>query len=146
MRASTFFQRVEKERLKTLIRRVAPVFLAVCFSAAWLAGCGAGPGDEALTKNCYMELVDWHVAGLWVINSPVAWVRVANYNHVPVKDITFEYTTYDYENKELNRDTYTIEGSVAPGSVKNFIELYLGVVDLNSQKLSVKLVSVKKED
>jgi len=107
-----------------------------------IAGCSEPAGDPALTKNTYMELVDWHVSGLWVINSPVAWVRVANYNGVAVKDITFQYNTYDYDNTPLDQGTYTIEGTVPPGQMRNFIELYLGIVSLHSQKLNVKLLSV----
>jgi len=120
------------------------MLLPVVLVAASLLGCGAPPADLALTKNTYLEMVDWHVTGFWVINAPVVWVRVANYNNVPIKEITFEYDTYDYANKHLTHDTYTIpDSSVAPGSMKNFIEQYLGLVDLNSQKLSVKLVSVQ---
>jgi hypothetical protein len=127
-----------------LIPRKFALLLSVLLTAASLLGCGAQPADMALTKNTYLEMVDWHVTGFWVINSPVVWVRVANYNNVPIKEITFDYDTYDYANKHLTHDTYTIpESSVAPGSMKNFIEQYLGLIDLNSQKLSVKLVSVQ---
>ena len=119
--------------------------LALLISATVLSGCGVEPGDPSLTKNTYIELVDWHVSGLWVINSPVAWVRVANYNNVPIKEITFQYNTYDYQNKPLDQGTYTVDGVVPPGNVKNFIELYLGLVNLDSQKLNVKLLSVKRD-
>jgi hypothetical protein len=115
-----------------------------------MAGCGAPAGDPALTKNVYLELVDWHVAGLWVINSPVAWVRVANYNQVPVKDITFQYNTYDDDGTPLDQGTYTLTDSdgnssvVKAGSMKNFIEQYLGTVNLHSMKLRLKLLSVNQ--
>jgi len=123
-------------------------FWAVClFCCFLLCGCGAAlGGDSELTKNTYMELVDWHVSGLWVINSPVAWIRVANYNMVPIKNVTFQYNTYDSDGTPLDQGTYTIEEPVAPRSTHNFIELYLGVVNLHSDKLSVKLLSVSRAD
>jgi hypothetical protein len=107
-----------------------------------LAACGGPQGNEALTKNTYIELVDWHISGLWVINAPVAWVRVKNYNNVPIKDVTFQYSTFDFDGSLLDQANYTCEGEVPPGQVKNFIEQYLGLVNLRSQKLMVKLVSV----
>jgi hypothetical protein len=113
-----------------------------------LAGCGVimAPEEQALTANTRITLMDWHVAGFWVINSPVAWVRVMNYNDVPIKEITFEYRTFDDGGKPLDKGTFTIEGSVAPRSMKNFIELYLGIVDLYSQRLDIRLLSVKRAD
>jgi hypothetical protein len=109
-----------------------------------LAGCEFhSPDEERLTANTQIALMDWHVAGFWVINSPVAWIRVANYNQVPIKEITFQYQTFTEDGRPLNKGTFTIEGTVAPRSMKNFIELYLGIVDLYSQRLDVKLLSVK---
>ncbi len=99
-------------------------------------------GDPNLTKNTYIELVDWHVSGLMVINSPVAWIRVINYNHVPIKDIEFKYITYDGAGEKLNEGTYTLEGTVPPQGLKNFIEQYLGLVDVHSERLTVELKSV----
>jgi hypothetical protein len=122
--------------------RTGSVIATMLFVVLAIVGCGEPAGDPTLTKSTYMELVDWHVSGLWVINSPVAWVRVANYNGVPVKDITFQYNTYDFDNTPLDQGTYTIEGVVPPGQMRNFIELYLGIVSLHSQKLSLKLLSV----
>jgi hypothetical protein len=118
--------------------------LAICLlSSVMLNGCSTESGDAALTSKVVFELVDWHISGFWVINCPVAWVRIANYNTVPIKNITFEYDTFDVDGKFLDRGTYTIpEGEVEPGGVKNFIEQYLGLVSLPSDKLSVKLVSV----
>jgi len=112
------------------------------FACVGLSGCSAEGGDSALTSHIAFELVDWHVSGFWVINCPVAWVRVANYNAVPVKNVTFQYDTYDVDGVHLDRGTYTVEETVDPGAVRNFIELYLGLVSLHSDKLSVKLVSV----
>ena len=109
-----------------------------------LFGCEFhGPDEQALMTRTQIVLMDWHIAGFWVINSPVAWVRVLNYNTVPIKDITFQYQTFTDEGRPLNKGTFTIEGTVAPGSVKNFAELYLGIVDLYSQRLDIKLLSVK---
>lgn len=111
-----------------------------------LTGCHGSKGDPSLTHNTYLELVDWHIAGLWVINCPVAWVRVANYNPVPIKNITFKYWTYDEVGHQVSDGTFTIEDNVAPGTVRNFIEQYLGIVDLHSDKLSIKLLHVDHGD
>jgi len=118
------------------------MLVVACLMICSLAACGGPAGDEALTKNTYIELVDWHIAGLWVINSPVAWVRVKNYNNVPIKDVTLQYSTFDSDGSLLDRSDYTMEGTVPPGQVKNFIEQYLGIVKLQSQNLSIKLLSV----
>lgn len=110
-----------------------------------LVGCGHVEHKAAeLTRHTGMELMDWHIAGLWVINSPVVWVRVTNYNAEPIKEITFQYNTYDVNGKPLNEGTYTIEGTVQPHQTKNFIELYVGLVDLYSEHLSLRLKSVEK--
>ena len=99
-------------------------------------------GDPELTKNTHIELVDWHVSGFWVINCPVAWIRVVNYNHVPIKDVEFKYITYDAAGQKLNEGVYTIEGTVPAQGLKNFIEQYIGLVDLQTQSLSIELKSV----
>jgi len=92
-----------------------------------------------------MVLVDWHISGLGIINSPVAWVRITNYNTVPIEDIVLSYATYDYDGKQLNEGTCPIiDGKVPAGQAKDFIELYLGLVDINSEQLSVQLQSVKR--
>jgi len=106
------------------------------------SSCSTEVGDKGLTERTYVELVDWHISGLWVINCPVAWVRVKNYNSVPITNIKFQYNTYDGEGNPLDQDTYILEESVPPGGVRNFIELYLGLVSLHSEKLSIKLLSV----
>ena len=112
-------------------------------------GCGpVEPNDAELTKNVKLELVDWHISGLMVINSPVAWVRVSNYNPVSIKDITFEYDTFDAEGLPLDKGIFTIQDSVYhtvyPGEVRDFIELYLGLVNVRTEALRVKLLSVKR--
>lgn len=114
------------------------------FSCVGLTGCAAVGGDNELTSHTRFELVDWHISGLWVINCPVAWVRVKNYNPVPIKNITFQYDTYDVDGNHLDQGTYTVEDTVDPGAVRNFIEQYLGLVNLHSDKLSVKLISVDR--
>lgn len=122
-------------------------FAVCCLSSFLLAGCGAvGSGDQALSSQTYFELVDWHISGLWVINCPVAWIRIKNFNNVAIKDITFQYNTYDFDGTPLDQGTYTIEGSVPASSVKNFPELYIGLVNLHSDKLSCKLLSVQKDE
>lgn len=125
---------------------VRPAFsaLILLFPLLLLGGCG-GPelhADAALTRNVRLELVDWHIVGLWVINCPCCWFRVENYNDVPIKNVTFRYKTYGYNGELLTTGTYTMEGEVAPGRAKNFIEQYIGLVDLESDMLSVELVSV----
>ncbi len=110
-----------------------------------LVGCGdQGSDGTLLTQNTKVVLMDWHIAGLWVINCPVVWVRVYNYNPVPIKEITFEYSTYTDDGRALDTGTFTIEGSVDPHNSKNFVELYVGLVDLYSQRLNIKLLSVKR--
>ena len=135
---------VENYKLSLQARKCSLISMLVvaCLMICSLAACGGPAGDEALTKNTYIELVDWHIAGLWVINSPVAWVRVKNYNNVPIKDVTLQYSTFDSDGSLLDRSDYTMEGTVPPGQVKNFIEQYLGIVKLQSQNLSIKLLSV----
>lgn len=123
--------------------------LAALFLTLSLSSCGTpAAGDQELTKRTYLELVDWHISGFWVINSPVAWVRVANYNQVPITDITFQYNTFNAEGKPLDQGTFTVpdEQVVAPGSSKSFIELYLGFVSLHTEKLSIKLLSVRRAE
>lgn len=101
------------------------------------------PESNYLTSNTKLDLVDWHICGLWVINSPVVWFRVTNYNSVPIHDVTLEYKTFTEDGRELNTGSYTIEGEIPPGTTKNFIEQYIGLVDLYTEKLSVKLSSVR---
>ncbi len=98
--------------------------------------------DPELSKHVRVELIDWHVAGLWVVNSPVAWIRVTNYNYVPIENILISYETFDEDGNRLNKADYLIEEEVKPNQAKNFIEQYLGLVDLYSQKLKISLVSV----
>lgn len=92
--------------------------------------------------------MDWHVSGLWVINCPVAWIKVKNYNPVPIHDIKLRYETFDTHGRPLDSGEFTIEGTVPacygtiPGT-KDFIELYLGLVDLYSERLTCKLISVR---
>ncbi len=111
-----------------------------------VTGCTAEAGDSALTANTRIELVDWHISGLWVINCPVCWIRVANYNTVPIKDVTVTYDTYDFDSKPLDHGTYTLDGEVGPGQVKNFIEQYVGIVGVESDKISVHLSTVHPGD
>lgn len=119
--------------------------LACLTSLLILSSCDAiDPESEALTQNVALELVDWHISGLWVINSPVAWIRVTNYNQVPIHEITLDYETAATDGRPLDHGSFTIEGSVGPCTSKNFVELYLGLVDLYSERLSIKLRSVHR--
>ena len=134
----------------TRYSRFKPASFVLLFAALFLtfslSSCGVAPaGDPELNKRTYLELVDWHISGFWVINSPVAWVRVANYNQVPITDITLQYNTFDADGKPLDEGTFTVPDGqvVAPGATHNFIELYLGFVSLHTEKLSIKLLSVR---
>lgn len=133
--------------LMRALKRVLPPTIALAGIIAFASGCAEDtPGDMALTHNTRVELVDWHIAGLWVINSPVCWFRVYNYNNVPITAITISYVTYDFDGKPLDKGTYTIEGddaTVGPRQVHNYIEKYVGLVSLESDKISTQLVSVK---
>jgi hypothetical protein len=140
-------QNLSKLGGKSFTAKVLPIFLSLCFAMTLTSCAQQTPEDVELAKHTNLELVDWHISGLWVINSPVAWIRVTNYNNVPIHEITFEYKAANLDGQELSRGTYTIEGTVQPnGTTKNFIEQYLGLVDLYTEKLSVKLISVKKVD
>ena len=104
--------------------------------------------DPELSKNVRVELLDWHVSGLWVINSPVCWFKVENYNNVPITDITISYETFDFEGKSLDKGTYTLLDAGEPyvvqaNSPKNCVEQYIGIVSLESDKLSCKLKGVR---
>lgn len=132
---------------KLLLRTKTPyVTVVALFSFAVsiaLAGCSQEVADPNLFKNTSLQLVDWHISGLWVINCPVAWLRVKNYNTRPIKDIVVQYKTYTIDGVPLNEGTCPLlEYTLQPGEMHNFIETYLGVVDLASEKLSVKLLSV----
>ena len=134
-------------RTRFFARRGWAAAAALLIALSPLHGCTEGLGDTGLTQKTYLELVDWHIAGLWVINCPVAWFRVANYNNVPIKEVTLQYDTYDWDGRHLDTGRHTIpDSSVPPGQVKNFIEQYLGLVDLHSERLTVKLISVEKGD
>ena len=138
-------------RMRFFARRGLALAAALFLAVAPLTSCSEGPGDAELASKVAVELVDWHVAGLWVINCPVAWVRVANYNQVPIKEITVQYDTYDYDGRHLDTGRTTLSdsaygGGVHPGQVKNFIEQYFGLIDLHSERLTVKLISVEKGD
>jgi hypothetical protein len=130
-------------RSKAVLRAVLTAILATA-AACCLSACETTGGDPQLTGNTRVELVDWHITGLMVINCPVAWVRVANYNNVPIKDVLIQYNTYDEHGTPLDQATYVIEGEIGPGNIKNFIEQYLGLVNVHSERLSIKLISVKR--
>ena len=122
-----------------------PVSTLAVLAAFTLANCGGLRSETGgATTNTQLSLVDWHISGLWVINSPVAWLKVTNYNSVPIHDIELEYQTFDNTGKPLDKGTFTLEGTVAPHTTKNFIEQYLGLVDLYTEQLKVRLVSVKE--
>jgi len=133
---------------RTLV--IVAVLLIGYIGLKMFLGSFKGPGDPELTKNVHLELVDWHIVGLWVINSPCCWVRVANYNNVPVRNVKIRYKTFGYRGEQLTEGTYYLSGAtpadatVKAGSMKNFIEQYIGLVDLESDMLSIELVSVER--
>lgn len=114
--------------------------------ATMVGGCSVElSGDPHLSKNVYVELVDWHISGLWIINTPVCWIRVVNYNPVPIKDVKIRFRTFGYNGQVVSTGTYVLEGTIGPGSVRNFMEQSVGVVDLESDMLAVELDSVQKD-
>lgn len=80
----------------------ATVVVLLCISMQF-ANAGFRQESQVASANTRLELIDWHVSGLWVINSPVAWVKVTNYNNVPIHEITMEYQTFDTNGKPLDR-------------------------------------------
>ncbi len=140
------FEGISKLNKKKLIG-ILSVFLVLVWVSTSFLGCHRpDPDSDQLCRNIQLELVDWHICGLWVINAPVAWVRVRNLNNVPVKEITFEYRTYAADGRPLDRGTFTLEGTAHPHVTKNFIELYLGLVDLYTERLSIKLLSAARAE
>ena len=119
--------------------------LTVISCCVLLCRCGPVEGDPALTANTRVQLMDWHISGFWVINCPVAWVRVINYNPVPIKNVLIRYQTYDADGVPLDVDNFVIDGTVGPGETRNFIELYFGLVSLYTERLSIKLISVQRD-
>lgn len=102
-------------------------------------------GNPDLAKNVHVELVDWHISGLLIFNCPVCWIRVVNYNNVPIKDVRVKYKTFGYDGQLLSEGKYTMDGVVGPRSVKNFVEQTVGIVDLESDMLSIELDAVHQE-
>src|ERR1700729_1605398 len=87
-------------RPPVVLRLLAPVIALMFMLPITISGCSPELLlDPELSKNVRIELVDWHVSGLWVINSPVCWFRVYNYNAKPITDITINYETFDFEGK-----------------------------------------------
>jgi hypothetical protein len=121
--------------------------LLIVASGLTFFGCSSNeePPDQLLSSNVRCELVDWHPAGAFgLIRCPIAWIRITNYNNVPIKHVKIQFATYDIGGELLNKDVYEIEGEVAPGSVQNFTEQYLGLVNTHSEKLGVTLASVDR--
>ncbi len=120
------------------------------FLCLLIIGCTSGCIDnnvassqDKLTKNVTVQLVDWHIIGLWVVNCPSAWVCVNNYNNVGIKNITIRYKTYGYQRQVLDTGLCTIEQKVPAGGMKNFTEQALGLVNIESDMLSIELVKVE---
>lgn len=138
---------------KRLLSSTLSVVLVAVLSLIGLTGCGLPAGDPELTKNVKIDLVDWHIVGLWVINCPCCWIRVTNYNSVPITNICFKYTTYGYDGEMLTEGYYTMDKDddvVQPygayANPKNFIEQFIGLVDLESDMLKIELVSVSPKE
>jgi len=143
------FAPLKQHKLFRLARLLLPI-VAVCLILP-LTTTACTPElmlDPELTKNVRVELLDWHVSGLWVINSPVCWFKVYNYNNVPITDITVTYQTFDFDGKVLDKGTYTLLDAGEPAVVqanspKNCVEQYVGIVSLESDKLSTALKGVR---
>lgn len=103
------------------------------------------PSKDRYTKNVEIKLEDWHIIGLWVLNCPSAWIRVVNKNSVPIKNITIRYKTYGYKKEVLDTGICTIEQRVEAGCTKNFTEQALGLVNLESDMLSIELIKVERD-
>lgn len=134
----------------TLYRGTAIAFAGVTalflLLGSLTTGCSMeSMGNRDLAKNVHVELVDWHISGLLIFNTPICWIRVVNYNNVPIKDVRVRYKTFGYNGQQLSEGKYTMEGSIGPRSVKNFVEQTVGIVDLESDMLSIELDAVEQE-
>jgi hypothetical protein len=138
------FRRKGRARSGGILSGLLVVIFIVCTTLT--AGCTTHTiGNAELARNVYVELVDWHVSGLWIFNTPICWIRVVNYNDVPVKDVRVRFKTFGYNGELLSNGTYTMEGSVGPRSVKNFVEQTVGLVDIESDMLSIELDAVEAD-
>lgn len=143
LRAAHGFVRIIKD-IPILFSGLGIGLLLLLLSLTLTSGCTMNTvGSRELAKNVYVELVDWHISGLWVFNTPVCWFRVINYNSVPIKDVRVKFQTYGYNGQPLTSGTYTMEGTIGARSVKNFVEQTVGLVDLESDTLSVELDTVE---
>lgn len=131
---------------KSRLISVSVMAATLLFCATFTTSCSTPTvGNAELARNVYVELVDWHVSGLWIFNTPICWIRVVNYNDVPVKDVRVRFKTFGYNGELLSNGTYTMEGTIGPRSVKNFVEQTVGLVDLESDMLSIELDAVQEE-
>lgn len=126
-----------------VIKVLLSLLLAGCLTAC--SNVDTKPSTDRYTRNVEIRLEDWHIIGLWVLNCPSAWIRVVNKNNVPIKNITIRYKTYGYKREVLDTGICTIEQRVEAGCTKNFTEQALGLVNLESDMLSVELIKVEKD-
>jgi hypothetical protein len=142
----------QQRKLTFFVRLLAPLLALLVLLPITVSGCSPELLlDPELSKNVRIELIDWHVSGLWVINSPVCWFRVYNYNAKPITDITINYETFDFEGKPLDKGTYTLLDAGEPSVVqanspKSCVEQYIGIVSLESDKLSCTLKGVRAKE
>ncbi|MBX9671101.1 MAG: hypothetical protein K2X93_26160 [Candidatus Obscuribacterales bacterium] len=135
-----------QRRRRVTVFSTAVIALLSTVVVSVLSSCGAHTiGSVELGKKVYVELVDWHISGLWIFNCPICWIRVVNYNDVPVKEVRVRFKTFGYNGQELSEGTYTMEGTIGARSVKNFVEQTVGVVDLESDMLSIELDAVEPD-
>jgi hypothetical protein len=133
--------------VRTLLSPLLTTLISVAACTILCYGCASTEEpDEALSSNVRCELVDWHPANAFgIIRCPIAWIRVTNYNNVPIKHVKVQYLTYDVQGNLLNQDVYELEGgTVEPSQVKNYFEQYLGLVNTHSERLGIKLESVDR--
>jgi len=109
--------------------------LLCAVSALVLSACGIQPSVKSpLLQKTALELVDW--------NCPVLWVRIANYNGVPVTNarIAYEARADGLERK----GSFTIKEVIPADAVRNFVNIRLGAVNPEYEKISLKLLEVQE--
>lgn len=99
--------------------------------------------SDYLRKNTFVRIVDWNSDWFLFLCWPSIWLKVRNYNSLPIKNVTIRYRTYNDEGKLLNEGTHVLAGEIKPGESKNFFSQSPGLIDFASSKLSVDLVNVK---
>jgi len=115
---------------ETCIRNVA-----LCSAVLLMAACNIQPSRQSpILQRTVLELVDW--------NRPVLWVRIANYNLVPVTNAQIVYEAH--ADGQESKGTFTIKEAIPAGAVRNFVNIRLATVSPQSEKISLKLIDVEE--